>query len=111
MMIHKTLAAGRWFTLSLVEQMANVGCDVDRAIRWKNKGDFESSNKALERALELLYLTIADKKNHKQLRELCSVKYAVADYFVGENSFGFTDVDLHKYFFNFNYMAALRRGC
>jgi hypothetical protein len=110
MIIHKTLVDGRWYQLSLVEQMANIGCDVDRAIRWKNKGDLETSNKAFERALELLFLTISDKKNRRQLRELCRVKYAVADYFAGENSFGFTDESLHKYFFNFNYMAALRRG-
>jgi len=109
-MIHQDLTLERWSKLSLVEQMANIGCDVDRAIRWKSKGDLESSNKAFERALELLYLTISDKKNRKQLRELCRVKYAVADYFAGENSFGFTDESLHKYFFNFNYMAALRRG-
>ena len=109
-MIHKTLADGRWFELSLVEQMANIGCDVDRAIRWKNKGDLESSTKAFERALELLFFTIADKKNRKQLKELCRVKWAVADYFAGDNLFGFTDEALHKYFFNFNYMAALRRG-
>jgi hypothetical protein len=109
-MIHKTLADGRWFELSLVEQMANIGCDIDRAIRWKNKADFENSNKAFERALELLYLTIADSKNRARLRELCRVKYAVADYFAGDNSFCFTDESLHKYFFNFNYMAALRRG-
>ena len=111
MIIHKALAGGRWLELSLVEQMANIGCDIDRAIRWKNKADLENSTKAFERALELLYFTIADKKNRRQLRELCRVKYAVADYFVGENSFGFTDESLHRYFFNFNYMAALRRGC
>lgn len=109
-MIHQDLIETRWFELSLIEQMANIGCDVDRAIRWKNKGDFESSTKAFERALELLFLTIADKKNRKQLKELCRVKWAVADYFVGDNLFGFTDEALHKYFFNFNYMSALQRG-
>lgn len=33
MIIHKELAAGRWFKLSLVEQLANVGMDIDRTIR------------------------------------------------------------------------------
>jgi hypothetical protein len=28
MTIHKELAAGRWFELSLVEQLANIGSDV-----------------------------------------------------------------------------------
>lgn len=36
-MIHKELAQERWFELSLIEQLANVGADVDRTIRWKKK--------------------------------------------------------------------------
>ena len=51
---HKELAAGRWSTFSLVEQMANVGSDVGRAINWKAKGNLPYSQKAFERALELL---------------------------------------------------------
>jgi hypothetical protein len=31
------LAAGRWQTLPLVEQLANVGSDVARAHRWQGK--------------------------------------------------------------------------
>lgn len=30
---HAGLAAGRWTTLTLAEQLANVGSEVDRAIR------------------------------------------------------------------------------
>jgi len=32
MIVHKQLASGRWFKLSLVEQLANVGSDVERTI-------------------------------------------------------------------------------
>lgn len=67
MIIHKQLAAGRWFELSLVEQLANVGSDIERTIQWKKKGDFEYSKEAFLRALELLDLTIADPKNRKRL--------------------------------------------
>lgn len=56
--IHKELAAGRWYKFSLMEQWANVGADVSRAIRWRNRGDSQASQQALERALELLYFTI-----------------------------------------------------
>ena len=51
--IHKELAAGRWFELSLMEQLANVGSDVIRTINWKKKGDKEYSRQAFYRALEL----------------------------------------------------------
>ena len=30
---HQSLAEGRWFTLSLAEQLANIGSEVSRAIR------------------------------------------------------------------------------
>ncbi len=59
--IHKNAADGRWFQFSIFEQMANIGADVGRTIQWRSK-DKEISNKAFERALELLDLTIEDKK-------------------------------------------------
>jgi hypothetical protein len=34
---HKELAAGRWQQMSLVEQMANVGSEVGRALNWRAK--------------------------------------------------------------------------
>jgi len=110
MIIHTTLAGGRWYNLSIVMQMANIGCDVERAIRWRNKGDLEYSRNAFERALELLMFTIADPKNRKRLKELCRMKEALIDYFMGDNEYSSTDEAWQKYFFNFNYMAALERG-
>lgn len=63
MTLHKELAQGRWFELSLMEQLANVGMDVERTIRWKQKNNREHSDKAFERALDLLSLSIIDPKN------------------------------------------------
>jgi hypothetical protein len=110
MIVHKQLADGRWFKLSLVEQLANVGSDIERTIQWKRKGNAEYSEKAFQRALELLDLTIADPKNKGRLREILRVREALADYFVFDNEYHSTDELWQKYFFNFNYAAALRRG-
>lgn len=109
-MIHKDLAAGRWFTFSLVEQMANVGSDVIRTINWKNKGNLEYSRKAFERALELLELTIADPKHKGRLKELLRVREALIDHFVYDNEYNSTDDSWQKYFFSFNYAASIQRG-
>jgi len=38
---HQELAKGRWFELSLVEQLANVGSEVEQTISWRNKGNAE----------------------------------------------------------------------
>ncbi len=68
--LHKNLAEGRWFELSFIEQMANIGSEVERAILHRNKGDKENMFNAIERALELLYLTIEDEKTKFILRNL-----------------------------------------
>lgn len=109
--IHKgLLESGRWFRFSLMEQMANIGTDVDRAIKWRNNGDMIDSEQAVERALELLDFTIADPKNKPRLKEILRVRAMLADYFFGINEFGFTDEFWHNYFYDFNYAAAIARG-
>lgn len=110
MIIHKELAAGRWFKLSLVEQLANVGSDIERTIQWRNRGDATMSRAAFDRALELIDLTVADPKNRHRLREILRAREALVDYFVYDNIYGSTDEAWQKYFYNFNYAAALQRG-
>ena len=59
---HPELAAGRWFTLSLAEQLGNVGSEYERAWRWKQQKDVERFKHAFARMLELFDLTIADSR-------------------------------------------------
>jgi len=110
MIIHKGLADGRWFKLSLVEQLANVGCDIERTIKWRNRGDLKISRQAFERALELLDFTIADPKNRKRLKEIVRTREALVDHFVYDNEYNTTDECWQNYFFQFNYAAAIQRG-
>src|SRR3990172_6526119 len=98
MIVHKELAAGRWFELSLVEQLANIGSDVHRTIQWKKKEHLDYSQKAFERALELIDLTVADPKNRGRLREVLRVREALIDYFVYSNEYGSTDEVWEHYF-------------
>jgi hypothetical protein len=59
---HSGLAAGRWHTLSVVEQLANIGSEVDRAIRAHDAGKQARRDLAIDRALELFDLTAADPR-------------------------------------------------
>jgi hypothetical protein len=52
MIYHKDLTPERWFTFSLAEQLANVGCEIERTIRWRDKGNAEYSRISFERALD-----------------------------------------------------------
>ena len=102
--IHKTLANGRWNKLTLFEQIANIGSDVERTIKWRDKNE-GYSRRAFERALELLDLTIGDKKNLERLKELTRLRETLADYFVFDNDYKSSDISWHKYFFAFNFAA------
>lgn len=104
---HKELANGRWFKLSLIEQMANIGSEVFRAINWRKKGDDNYALAAFERALELFYLTVEDPKNKNRLKEVLRARELFCDYFVGDNQYHSTAESWNKYFYSFNYAARL----
>ncbi len=92
-----------------MEQLANTGSEVERALSWAAKGNAEYSLRAVERALELLALTIEDPKNTRRLRELTRLREALLDYFFGPNDFGSTPALWHAYFHAFGMCVALRR--
>ena len=65
---------------------------------------------AFERALELLDLTIEDKKNRLRLKELLRLREVLADYFQFDNIYNSTDKKWQSYFYAFNYAAAIGKG-
>ena len=102
---HKDLAAGRWTQLSFVEQMANIGSEVERALNWRVKNNQDYSKKASERALELMDLTLDSVKTPTHLKELARTREAIVDYFDGTNEYKSTDASWRKYFSCFTYAA------
>ncbi len=102
---HKDLAAGRWKDLPLVEQMAHIGGEVERALSWREKGNEEYSRKAFERALELIDLTLAHVERFSRLKEIARLREALVDYFCGANEFKSTPSLWRGYFSPFVYAA------
>ena len=74
-MIHQTLANGRWQTMTLAEQLGNVGSEFERAWSWKSKNDQQKFRSALERFLELMNFTVSDPRwtGHRR-RELARLR-------------------------------------
>ena len=107
--LHPELTADRWQCFSLVEQLANVGSEVERAIKWSEKGRADLCTKAVYRGLELLDLTIADSRHRQRLKEVTRLREALADYFFGPNEFGSSDLVWHRYFHAFGMAAAIQR--
>lgn len=105
---HQKLAKGRWMKLPFPVQMANIGSEVERTILWRQKNK-EYSQKAFERCLELSWLTIADPKNKRRLKELARLREVLVDYFVFDNQYSSSDKLWRGYFYPFNYIARLAR--
>lgn len=105
---HQELAAGRWQQMSILEQMANIGSEVSRALNWRAKKNEDYSQRAFERALELIDLTLAGTNEIGRLRELARLREALVDYFFGTNEYASTDEQWRKYFLQFNF--AIRKN-
>jgi len=102
---HAALAAGRWKQLSFLEQMANVASEVERALSWRARGNVPYAQRAFERALELLGLTLADASTAARLRELARLREALVDFFAGDNLYGSTEALWRSYFAPFTFAA------
>ena len=79
---HKELALGRWNELSLVEQMANIGSEIERALKWRSKNNSEYCMGAFERALELLDMTLDGHKKKAHLKEIARTREVLVDFFL-----------------------------
>lgn len=105
---HRDLAAGRWGQLSLVEQLANVGSDVGRMLRWRGR-DERLMTRAFDRALELLDLTLADPRWRDRLREIARARELLCDAATGGTEYHTTLEDLDRYFLAFAVAARKNR--
>ena len=104
---HAELAAGRWQKFSLIEQMAHIGSEVSRALKWKEKNNNDHSAMAFERALELLDLTLDSPQNKKRFKEIARTREVLVDFFYGSNDFASSGELWEKYFLEF--AVAVRR--
>lgn len=107
--IHKQLAAGRWFTLTLTEQLANVGSEVERTIRATKADDEEQKQSAFARMLELLDLTLADPRHQERQQELLRLREILCDVFQGENVSNTSFEWLSQHFLEYRIAARMGR--
>jgi hypothetical protein len=95
---HKKQAEGDWIKKSFLEQMANIGSEVYRAINWKRKNNKEYAQMAFIRSLELFDLSKQAKLTPSQYRELTRMREVWVDYFEYDNGYNSTGEDINKYF-------------
>lgn len=101
---HITLSNGRWHSMTLAEQLANVGSEVHRA-RMAQEKHSERFLRASERALELFDLTLADPRWKGRLFELGRMRDIFADTVLGGHEYAINLKDLEPYFDRFALLA------
>jgi hypothetical protein len=95
-MEHLESAKQGWAKFSLIEQMANIGSEVGRALR--AKGNPTRYWGAITRALDLFYLTIEDPRWKGRRREILRVRELFAAAALGSDEFKTSLEDLDRYF-------------
>ena len=108
--MHEELAAGRWQTITLDEQLGNTGSEGGRTINAHRAGDVPRRDGAFARALELFDLTLADPRwGFHRKREIARAREVFRDEIVGDNEYH-TDLDfLDRYFTQFALAARAGR--
>jgi hypothetical protein len=100
--LHASLAAGRWAELSVVEQLANIGSEVDRTLRAHEAGRVDRRDHALARALELFDLTASDPRwRGPRRREVLRVREYFCSVLFSEPRDPSDVTFLRKYFLQF----------
>ncbi|MBN1915586.1 hypothetical protein JW796_01150 [Candidatus Dojkabacteria bacterium] len=95
---HKELAAGKWRKMPFLEQMANIGSEVERSISWREKKNEEFSKMAFYRSLELIDLTLSAPISFPQRKETARLRELWSDYFAFNNCYKSSKESWRKYF-------------
>ena len=93
----------RWNELSFPEQMLNIGSEVSRAVKWKDKNN-QRSEQAFFRALELIHFTtksLYSNGHGRRIKELGRAKEVLYDYLYNGNEYKSTPHSLIKYYDDF----------
>ncbi len=101
--------------MDFISQMANIGSEVGRTLKWKQKGNTALAKNAFIRALDLFDLTIkVGRKNGSQssrdsmLREVLMARDQFCEEYLSEDSNAIARSD--RYFSQFAKACALRSG-
>lgn len=109
MTVHREAAAGRWTRLDIVEQMANVGSEVERAIRAHETGRVRRFEPALGRTLELFDLTATDPRwKGPRRREILRAREEFCRLFFDDDVPKQSVSGLRRYFLHFAIAARIR---
>lgn len=95
----------KWQNLSLAQQLGNIGSEISRARHWDEARDADSRNQAIERALELIDLTLSDYRWRFRLKEITRLREVVAGFFAGTDFYRVSWQVIDKFCLDFALIA------
>lgn len=81
----------------MAQQLGNVASELSRAKHWEEKHDLNNREQAFIRALELIDLTLGDRRWRVQLKEIARLREVVGDWFLGSNIYAVQPAALIDY--------------
>lgn len=106
--MHAGLAEGGWGKYSLVEQLGNIGSEVNRALRFR--GSPERFEAAIIRALELFDLTLGDFRWRSRLKEIARAREVFCDAaFEDGRLYKSSLEDVDRYLYQYAFAARINR--
>jgi len=94
-----------WHGKTLAWQLGNIGSEILRAINREKIGDMLGRKNALERALELIDLTLSDTRHFQRLKEITRLRELVAANYIENDYYQVTLNDLQNYLLPFAVLA------
>ena len=91
----------KWFELSLVQQMVNIGNEVKRGLKFESNPD--KKHMFFQKAIQYTQFTMEDSKNAHVLPELLIGKEVLEDY-CGEHNLACTGEQINGYYQAYQYL-------
>ncbi len=108
--LHGGLTHERWERMSLADQLANIGTEVARAARAKDRQDDRRLQRHFDLALELFEFTLDDDRWRNQRVEIGRAREIACDFLVGDNEYESTTESLDAYYLPFSYLSLRASG-
>lgn len=110
-MIHQQLASGRWHTLDLVEQLANIASEFHRVVVFQNRNKTAQAAASIKRLNELVILTLDDRRlSPERKREIQLLQNVLTTVIEKQGTLKVSTADVENYLSPFTLVFARKCG-
>ena len=87
----------RWIQFAPAQQLGNIGSEITRARIREEQNDIDGRNQALLVALELIDLSLNDKRWNSGVKEIARLREVIADWYVDSHVYNIPRKELEEY--------------